>query len=136
MRTVNKEKSKLLTDGYVRHMQATLNHQIIPIEINQLCLMFYYINPITTVMTELNYKLDPNHRPNIADLETMGLIPEQWLRELYGFHYMHYPRGPRMVSAVVDLRSLLNVPPILADVVVRDVLDEIEAIKEDDNISL
>merc|ERR1712176_1188708 len=66
-----------------------------------------------------------------------GLIPENWLLDLYGLADEVRKRHKKMDSAVLDLKSQLNVPPILADVVARDVLDEIETVdpylKQSDN---
>eukprot|EP01084_Bolivina_argentea_P263700 446414_1 len=81
-----------------------------------------------SVMDELNSKLDPRKRPSIIELSDQGLIPENWLLDLYGLADQVRKRHRQMDSAVLDLKSQLNVPPILADVVARDVLDEIETV--------
>merc|ERR1711920_582705 len=88
---------------------------------------------------ELNNKLDPKRRPSIVEIGTKGLIPENWLLDLYGLADEVRKRHKKMDSAVLDLKSQLNVPPILADVVARDVLDEVETVdpylKNDDDDS-
>jgi len=76
----------------------------------------------------LNTKLDPTKRPSISEIGQQGLIPDNWLMDLYGLADQVRKRHGRMESAVADLKSKLNVPPILADVVARDVLDEIETV--------
>jgi len=81
-----------------------------------------------SMMDELNSKLDPKRRPSIVQLSDKGLIPENWLLDLYGLADTVRKRHKKMDSAVLDLKSQLNVPPILADVVARDVLDEIETV--------
>ena len=81
-----------------------------------------------SVMDELNAKLDPTKRPSIVQLSDKGLIPENWLLDLYGLADEVRKKHRKMESAVLDLKSQLNVPPILADVVARDVLDEIETV--------
>eukprot|EP00485_Elphidium_margaritaceum_P005933 CAMPEP_0202695224 /NCGR_PEP_ID=MMETSP1385-20130828/8872_1 /ASSEMBLY_ACC=CAM_ASM_000861 /TAXON_ID=933848 /ORGANISM="Elphidium margaritaceum" /LENGTH=837 /DNA_ID=CAMNT_0049351211 /DNA_START=54 /DNA_END=2567 /DNA_ORIENTATION=+ len=81
-----------------------------------------------SVMEELNTKLDPTKRPSIVDLSDKGLIPDNWLLDLYGLADQVRKRHRKMDSAVIDLKSQLNVPPVLADVVARDVLDEIETV--------
>merc|ERR1712176_1441707 len=79
-------------------------------------------------MDELNTKLDPKRRPSIVQMSEQGLIPENWLLDLYGLADQVRKRHNRMESAVTDLKSQLNVPPILAEVVAKDVLDEIETV--------
>lgn len=76
----------------------------------------------------LNTKLDPAKRPSISDIGSQGLIPDNWLMDLYGLADQVRKRHGRMESAVAELKGKLNVPPILADVVARDVLDEIETV--------
>ena len=79
------------------------------------------------VVEALNGKLNPKRRPSIADVAEKGLIPETWMMELYGLADDVRKKHRRMESAVDDLKSRLNVPPILADVVATDVLAEMEA---------
>lgn len=81
-----------------------------------------------SVIEELTEKLDPRRRPSVMDLGDAGLIPENWLLDLYGLADEVRRRHQRMDSAVNDLKSHLNVPPVLADVVARDLLDEIETV--------
>ena len=93
-----------------------------------------------SVMDDLNAKLNPNRRPSIVQLSDKGLIPENWLLDLYGLADEVRKKHRRMSSAILDLKSQLNVPPILADVVARDVLDEIETVdpyllQNDNNIT-
>eukprot|EP01084_Bolivina_argentea_P130507 230375_1 len=82
----------------------------------------------TIVIDALNIKLNSNIRPTISDLGNCGLIPQNWLLDLYGLSDTIRKKHSRMESAVQDLKSCLNVPPILADVVARDVVDEIECV--------
>ena len=81
-----------------------------------------------SVMDELNNKLDPKRRPSIVELSNQGLIPQNWLLELYGLADEVRKRHKKMDSAILDLKTQLNVPPILADVVARDVLEEMETV--------
>ena len=80
------------------------------------------------VASALNGALNPQRRPSIADVAEKGLIPETWMVELYGLADSVRKKHRRMESAVDDLKSRLNVPPILADVVATDVLTEMEAV--------
>eukprot|EP01083_Nonionella_stella_P285217 970867_1 len=77
---------------------------------------------------DLIAKLDPRKRASLTALTDQGLIPENWLLDLYGLADQVRKRHQNMDSAVLDLKSQLNVPPILADVIARDVLDEIETV--------
>ncbi len=74
---------------------------------------------------ELTKRLNPARRPSIADLGQQGIIPEDWLYDLYGLADSVRKKHNRMESAVADLKLQLNVPPVLAEVVAQDVLDEI-----------
>ena len=58
----------------------------------------------------LSRKLDPAKRPSLVDIG-QGLIPNNWLMDLYGMADQVRKRHGRMKSAVADLKSKLNVPP-------------------------
>lgn len=82
------------------------------------------------MVQNLEHKLDPNRRPSIVQVAQQGLIPEQWMVDLYGLADDVRKKHKRFESAVTDLKSQLNVPPILADVVATDVLTEMEMVDQ------
>ena len=117
------EETKVLVFGYFRDAHKDLfgdsNNPYFDLQplIVHCCISFYHIL----------YK-----RPE--ELEP----PNNWLMDLYGLADEVRKRHRRMESAVEDLKKQLNVPPILADVVARDVLDELETVdpyllQNDDN---
>ena len=121
------DNTKILVYGYFRDAHKELfgdtNNPYFDVQplIVHCCISFYY------VLYERKIK-EPNK-----------LIPEHWLLDLYGLADEVRKKHRRMESAVLDLKAQLDVPPILADVVARDVLDEIETVdpyllsSDDDN---
>jgi len=79
------------------------------------------------MMDNLNGKLNPNRRPSIHDIADQGYIPDNYIEELYELADDVRKKHRRMESAVDDLKSKLNVPPILGEVVARDCLEQLEA---------
>src|SRR5690606_11848283 len=65
-------------------------------------------------------------RPSIQDISEKGIIPTEWLYNLYGLADNIRKNHKRMHSAIQDLKSKLDVPEPLAENVARDVLQEIE----------
>ena len=65
---------------------------------------------------------------NTNDSTSSGIIPENWLLDLYGLADNVRQKHGDFESAVDDLKNQLNVPPVLAETVARDVLGEIECV--------
>jgi len=82
-----------------------------------------------TAMQQEDGTMRPLQRDTLlSPSDGQGLIPDTWMIDLYEMADEVRGRHRRMESAVEDLKGLLNVPPILADVVANDVLNEMEAI--------
>ena len=75
----------------------------------------------------LNSKLDPAKRPSLVDIEQQGLLPDNWLMDLYGLADRVRTLHGRMESTVANLKSKLNEPPILADVVAREEIETVDS---------
>eukprot|EP01084_Bolivina_argentea_P016454 30798_1 len=85
-----------------------------------------YVQPIQTAEnTETNMTVDDT---NIENSSTQGLIPENWLLQLYSLADDCRKKHSKLECAIYDLKSQLAVDDILAEVVATDVLNEIETV--------
>ena len=124
------QRSKDLVFGFVKEIGKSLETDtMIPNEIVSICLSYAWNKQFTETRRTLNKLLDHQFRPSIIQISAQGLIPENWLLDLYGLSDDVRKRHIHHRSDDVEwLTRSLYIPPVLADVVARDVLDEIEAI--------
>eukprot|EP01084_Bolivina_argentea_P021399 39758_1 len=110
---------------------STADNQVIDIlPVNDINDDEWQINFVYEPMPHFIPNTDNTGRPTNNDtLQITDTIPpETWLHDLYELGDVTRKQHTILECAISDLKSQLNVPPILGDAVSRDVLDEIEEI--------